>query len=103
MYSFPNYIPLSAAMVQRVDRAVESFEFRRIYGMWWDAVIADDGKDCIRRSAERCVATIKESTNHRKRQSGFRTGARNRIGPPPMLRSPCGLSRHYDNFKRFVI
>ena len=58
MYSFPNYVPLSGVTVQRVSRAIESFEFRRIYGQWWDAVIAEGGKDCIRRSAERYVAAI---------------------------------------------
>jgi hypothetical protein len=41
-----------------VARAVEPFEFRRIYGQWWDAVIRDGGKECIRRSVERYVAVI---------------------------------------------
>jgi glyoxylase-like metal-dependent hydrolase (beta-lactamase superfamily II) len=58
MYSFPNYIPMSAATVRSVARSVESFEFRRIYGQWWDAVIPDAGKEIIRRSAERYAAAI---------------------------------------------
>lgn len=58
MYSFPNYVPVSGAAARRASRAVESLEFRRIYGQWWDAVIAEGGKDCIRRSAERYVAAI---------------------------------------------
>jgi glyoxylase-like metal-dependent hydrolase (beta-lactamase superfamily II) len=58
MHSFPNYIPLSGATVRRVSRAIESLEFRRIYGQWWDAVITEGGKDSIRRSAERYVAAI---------------------------------------------
>jgi hypothetical protein len=58
MYSFPNYVPVSAAEVRRVAKAVEPFEFRRLYGQWWDAVIPDGGKDVIRRSAERYAAAI---------------------------------------------
>ncbi|MGH9328414.1 MAG: MBL fold metallo-hydrolase [Terriglobia bacterium] len=58
MYSFPNYIPLSAAEVRQVTRAIERFDFQRIYGQWWGAVITDGGKDCIRRSRERYVAAI---------------------------------------------
>lgn len=58
MYSFPNHIPVSASMVRQVAAAVEPFEFQRIYSLWWDAVIADGGKDAIRRSVERYVAAI---------------------------------------------
>lgn len=58
MYSFPNFIPVSAAAVSRAARSVESFDFRRVYGQWWDAVIPDGGKDIIRRSAERYAAAI---------------------------------------------
>jgi len=57
-YSFPNYIPVSAAEVRRVANAVAPFEVRRLYGQWWDAVIPDGGKEIIRRSAERYTAAI---------------------------------------------
>jgi glyoxylase-like metal-dependent hydrolase (beta-lactamase superfamily II) len=59
MYSFPNYVPVSAATVERMLRAVEPFDFQRIYGQWWDAVIPSHGKDCIRRSAERYIEAIR--------------------------------------------
>ena len=58
MYSFPNYIPVSAAKVRQVAAAVEPYEFRRVYGQWWDAVIPDKGKDVIRHSAERYAAAV---------------------------------------------
>ena len=58
MYSFPNYVPLSAAAVRPAWSALESFEIQRIYGQWWDAVIQAQGKDCIRRSVERYVGAI---------------------------------------------
>ena len=53
MYSFPNYIPLSAAEVDGVVAAVEPYEFDRIYGEWWDRNVESGGKDSVRRSAER--------------------------------------------------
>lgn len=53
MYSFPNYIPLSATEVDRIVASVEPFEFDRVYGAWWDRNVASDGKGAVRRSGER--------------------------------------------------
>ena len=53
MYSFPNYIPLPAAQVDRIVAAVQSFEFDRIYGAWWDRNVESDAKNAVRRSADR--------------------------------------------------
>ncbi len=53
MYSYPNYIPLPASTVERIVRAVEPFEYDRVYGAFWDLVIARDGKAVVRKSAER--------------------------------------------------
>jgi len=53
MYSFPNYVPLSAAEVDHVVGAVEPFEFDRIYGAWWDRNVISGAKEAVRRSAER--------------------------------------------------
>jgi hypothetical protein len=53
MYSFPNYIPLPAAEIDRIVAAVEPFDFDRIYGAWWDRNIESDAKNAVRRSAER--------------------------------------------------
>ena len=53
MYSFPNYIPLPATEIDRITAAVEPFEFDRIYGAWWDRNVKSDGKNAVRRSAER--------------------------------------------------
>jgi glyoxylase-like metal-dependent hydrolase (beta-lactamase superfamily II) len=58
MYSFPNYIPLSAAAVNRVVAAVEPWAFDRIYGAWWERVVAVDAKAAVARSAARYVAAI---------------------------------------------
>jgi hypothetical protein len=58
MYSFPNHVPLSAATIRRVAGAVEPYEFGRIYGAWWGALIDHDAKDAVRHSAERYLAAI---------------------------------------------
>jgi hypothetical protein len=58
MYSFPNYIPLSVAAVNRVVAAVEPWAFDRIYGAWWERVVAVDAKAAVARSAARYVAAI---------------------------------------------
>ena len=53
MYSYPNYVPLSAAEVDRIVAAVEPFEFDRMYGAWWDRDVESDAGGALRRSAER--------------------------------------------------
>ncbi len=58
MYSYPNYIPLSAAAVERIVAAVEPFAYDRVYGAFWDLVIERDGKAIVRRSAERYLRLL---------------------------------------------
>jgi len=59
MYSYPNYISLSASSVERIVKAVEPFSFDRIYGAFWDMVIETEGKAVVKRSAERYLRAIK--------------------------------------------
>lgn len=61
MYSYPNYIPLSATAVQRVVSAVEPFPFDRIYGAFPGMTVVADGKAAVRRSADRYVAFVSGS------------------------------------------
>ena len=58
MYSYPNFIPLSAAKVKRIANAVEPYPFDRIYGAWWNAIVRSDAKASVRRSAERYIKAI---------------------------------------------
>ncbi len=60
MYSYPNFIPLSASKVQHIVEAVEPYAFERIYGAWWTAIVSADAKGSVRRSAERYIAAIRE-------------------------------------------
>jgi glyoxylase-like metal-dependent hydrolase (beta-lactamase superfamily II) len=58
MYSYPNHIPLSGSTIQRIVRAVEPFTYDRVYGAFWDMVLARDGKAAVQRSAERYLRAI---------------------------------------------
>jgi hypothetical protein len=53
MYSYPNYVPLSTAAVNRIVQAVTPFEYGSVYGAFWDTAILQDGKAAVARSAER--------------------------------------------------
>lgn len=59
MYSYPNYIPLSAAKVSHIVDAVAPYQFDRIYGAWWDAIVQTNAKASVQKSAERYVKAIK--------------------------------------------
>jgi glyoxylase-like metal-dependent hydrolase (beta-lactamase superfamily II) len=58
MYSYPNYIPLPASVIERIFKAVEPFDYDRVYGAFWDMVIDSDGKAAVRQSAERYLRAI---------------------------------------------
>jgi hypothetical protein len=58
MYSYPNHIPLPASAIERIVEAVESFEYDRVYGAFWDMVIERDGKEVVKQSAERYLRAI---------------------------------------------
>ena len=53
MYSYPNLIPLPARELDRIEAALEPFEYDRIYGAWWDRIVTSGAKENVRRSAER--------------------------------------------------
>jgi glyoxylase-like metal-dependent hydrolase (beta-lactamase superfamily II) len=58
MYSYPNLIPLPASKVRRIADVLAPFEFDRIHGAWWDAVVERDGSAVVRRSADRYVRAV---------------------------------------------
>ncbi|MBN9510497.1 MAG: MBL fold metallo-hydrolase [Alphaproteobacteria bacterium] len=60
MRSYPNYIPLGAAAVARIGAAVAPFAFERVYGAWFDRVIAQDGKAAVERSVARALRWLRE-------------------------------------------
>jgi hypothetical protein len=58
MWSYPNLIPLPAREVERMRAVLETLEFDRVYGAWWDRVIPEDGKANVLRSADRYLAAL---------------------------------------------
>ena len=58
MYSYPNYIPLPAATVDRIVERVLPLPFDRVYSHFTDLQILADGKEAVRRSAERYKRAI---------------------------------------------
>lgn len=58
MYSYPNMIPLNKRAVERIVQALETVEFDRLYGGWWDLIIPNDAKSAVKRSAERYIQAI---------------------------------------------
>ena len=60
MYSYPNLIPLPASTVRRIVATVEPFEFDRLYGAWWNKVVATDAKVAVKRSADRYIQALQE-------------------------------------------
>jgi hypothetical protein len=58
MYSYPNYLPLSAASVLGIIAKLEPFEFGKLFGAWPGFVIQADAKSVVRRSAERYLNAL---------------------------------------------
>ncbi|WP_228786363.1 MBL fold metallo-hydrolase [Nocardia terpenica] len=57
MRSYPNRIPLSAAVVERITRTVGEFDFDRLYDNF-GRTIATDAKAAVRRSADRHIRWV---------------------------------------------
>jgi hypothetical protein len=58
MYSYPNLIPLPATEIRRMRAILEAMAFDRVYGAWWDAVVPDDGRAKVVRSADRYIDAL---------------------------------------------
>lgn len=58
MYSYPNYIPLSAGTVRAIGEAVEPFEFEQVYGAWFGQNILEAGKQAVRYSVRRHLLAV---------------------------------------------
>jgi len=62
MYSYVNYVPLSAAAVRRVALSVEPLSFDRIYGAFAHRTVAAGAKQVIARSVERYCNALSYNT-----------------------------------------
>jgi glyoxylase-like metal-dependent hydrolase (beta-lactamase superfamily II) len=61
--SYPNRIPLSAAVVQRMAQSLDQLEFDRVYGLLANA-IDRDARACVRYSADRHSAWVNGDYDH---------------------------------------
>jgi hypothetical protein len=58
MYSYPNFIPVSAATVRRIVRTLEPWPYAKLYGAWRGFVVQGDPKVAVRKSAERYLRAL---------------------------------------------
>jgi hypothetical protein len=58
MYSYPNFIPLSARQVEGIAAAVAPFRYDTIYGHYFDRVIPTGGEELMKTSIARYLAAI---------------------------------------------
>jgi len=58
MYSYPNYIPLGREAVKEIVRRLDSVKFDRIYGAFPRRTIPANGRQIVKRSAERYLKSI---------------------------------------------
>ncbi len=63
MRSYPNRIPLSGAVVERITRAVSAFDFDRVYDNFGHT-IDTDARTVLRRSADRYVCWVSGDFDH---------------------------------------
>jgi Metallo-beta-lactamase superfamily len=63
MRSYPNHLPLSAAVTERVAGALEEFDFDRLYGNFATRVDAD-ARAVVRRSADRHIGWVRGDFDH---------------------------------------
>jgi hypothetical protein len=61
--SYPNQLPLSAAVVARVSTTITERQFDRMYGNFANA-IASDARQVVSRSAERYIAWVSGQFDH---------------------------------------
>jgi hypothetical protein len=63
MRSYPNRIPLSAAVVERITTAAEDFTFDRLYDNFGKC-IDTDARTILRRSADRYISWVRGDFDH---------------------------------------
>ncbi len=59
MWSYPNLIPLPAREIERMRGVLETLDFDRVYGAWWERVMLGDAKAKVLRSADRYLAAVR--------------------------------------------
>jgi hypothetical protein len=58
MYSYPNFVPVSAKTVREIVRKLEPYAFAKMHGAWPKFAVEGDPKVALRRSAERYLKAL---------------------------------------------
>ncbi|MGP0067110.1 MAG: MBL fold metallo-hydrolase [Isosphaeraceae bacterium] len=61
MYSYPNYIPLNAPAIRHIMECLDPLPYDRVYGAFFirgKGIVPTQGKEVVRRSAERYLRAI---------------------------------------------
>lgn len=58
MYSYPNYIPVSAATVKRIAAIAESLAFDDVYSAWTGRHIIGHARHAVRESLDRYCRAV---------------------------------------------
>ena len=58
MRSYPNLVPLAGDDVRRVVARLEAYPFARLYGAWYDKVVANGAQAAVTRSAHRYLRAL---------------------------------------------
>jgi hypothetical protein len=58
MYSYPNLIPLPVAEVKRIRDTIAPYRFERLYGAWFERIVAQDAHEAVLRSADRYIRAL---------------------------------------------
>jgi glyoxylase-like metal-dependent hydrolase (beta-lactamase superfamily II) len=58
MWSYPNLIPLPARQIERIRGVIQGLRFDRVYGGWWDRVMAEGAHAKVLRSAGRYLRAL---------------------------------------------
>ena len=66
MRSYPNFIPLSAREVAHIGKAMAPFSFERIYGHYFDRVVAKEAKSVLEKSVARYIAAVEGTRDYRE-------------------------------------
>jgi hypothetical protein len=69
LWSYPNMIPLSERVVQRMADAVASWRFERIYGAFPGLNVMANGNAVVERSASRYIDLLNERYSILERRS----------------------------------
>ncbi len=63
MYSYPNFIPVSAETVRHIAATLSHYKFKKLYGAWPGFVVEGDAQEAVRKSAERYLRAIGEAAS----------------------------------------